>query len=74
MTTLWLLETTTSGQSNLITGRIAAAHGQFNGIRQVAPVCTPPNICFLGPTTTTTTTSFNGLFFQDNLGKPAPKR
>ena len=28
----------TSGQSNLITGRIAAAHGQFSGICQVAPV------------------------------------
>jgi len=27
-------------QSNLTTGRIAAAHGRFNGIRQVAPVCT----------------------------------
>jgi len=30
----------TSGQSDLTTGRIAAAHGQFNGIQQVAPVCT----------------------------------
>jgi len=40
----------TSGQSNLITGRIAAAHGRFSGIRQVAPVRNPPNICFLGPT------------------------
>jgi len=40
----------TSGQSNLTTGRIAAAHGRFNGIRQVAPVCIPPNIRFLGPT------------------------
>ena len=27
------------GQSNLSTGRIAAAHGQFSGIRHVAPVC-----------------------------------
>jgi len=34
----------TSGQSNLTTGRIAATHGRFNGIRQVAPVCTPPNM------------------------------
>ena len=25
-------------------------HGRFNGIRQVVPVCTPPNTCFLGPT------------------------
>ena len=39
----------TSGQSNLTTGRIAAAHRRFNGIRQVAPVCTSPNACFLGP-------------------------
>ena len=31
-------------------GRIAAAHGRFNGIRQLAPVCTPPNACFPGPT------------------------
>jgi len=31
-------------------GRIAAAHGQFSGIRQVVSVCTPPNTCFLGPT------------------------
>jgi len=30
----------TSGQSNLTTGRITAAHGRFNGIRQVAAVCT----------------------------------
>jgi len=40
----------TSGQSNLTTGRIAAAHGRFNGIRQVAPVCTLSNTCFHGPT------------------------
>ena len=40
----------TSGQSNLTTGRIATTHGRFNGIRQVAPVCTIPNTCFLGPT------------------------
>jgi len=51
----WLLrlihsQTKTSGQSNLTTGRIADAHGRFNGIRQVAPLCTPPNTCFLGPT------------------------
>jgi len=30
----------TSGQSNLTKGCIAAAHGWFNGIEQVAPVCT----------------------------------
>ena len=30
----------TSGHSNLTTGRIAAAHGRFSGIRQVTPVCT----------------------------------
>ena len=29
-------------------GRIVAAHGRFNGISQVAPVCTGPNTCFLG--------------------------
>jgi len=29
----------TSGQRNLTTDRIAAAHGQFSGIRQVVPVC-----------------------------------
>ena len=38
-----------SGYSNLTTGRIAAAHGRFNGIRQVAQVCTPPNTCLIGP-------------------------
>jgi len=30
----------TTGQSKLTTGLITAAHGQFNVIRQVAPVCT----------------------------------
>ena len=40
----------TSGQNNLTTGRIAAAQRRFNGICQVAPVCTPPDTCFLGPT------------------------
>jgi len=39
--------TITSGQSNLTVGRVVAAHGRFTGIRQVAPVCTPPNTCFL---------------------------
>jgi len=31
----------TSGQSNFTNGRIAAAHGLFNDIQQVAQVCTP---------------------------------
>ena len=39
----------TSGQSNLTTGHIASAHGPFSGICHVAPVCIPPNTCFLGP-------------------------
>jgi len=30
----------TSGQRNLTRGRIAAAHGRFNRIRQMAPMCT----------------------------------
>jgi len=29
---------------------IADAHGRFNRIRQVMPMCTPSNTCFLGPT------------------------
>ena len=41
----WLYWFQTSGQSNL-TERL---HGWFSGIRQVATVCTPPIICFLGP-------------------------
>jgi len=36
-----LIALTISGQSNLTTGRIAATHGQFNGICQVVPVVTP---------------------------------
>jgi len=39
-----------SGQSNLTTGRTAAARGQFDAIRQVAPVCTLSATCFFGPT------------------------
>jgi len=31
----------TSGQCSLTRGRIVAAHGRFNGILQMAPVCTP---------------------------------
>jgi len=30
--------------------RIAAEHGRFSRIRQVAQMCTPSNTCFLGPT------------------------
>ena len=43
--------------------RIAAAHGRFNGIRQVAPVCIPPNNASLGPpeSTTQTATNPNGI-------------
>jgi len=29
--------------------RIPTAQGRFSDIRQVAPVCTQPNACFLGP-------------------------
>jgi len=39
----------TSGQSNLTTGRIAAAHRRFSGIRQMTLSCTRCNTCFLGP-------------------------
>jgi len=39
---------TTSGQSNLTQkGRIAATHGRFNRILQVAPMCASSNTCFL---------------------------
>jgi len=47
----------TSGQSNLTAGRIAAAHGQFNGIRQMAPVCTHLIHGSLGPSERTTQTA-----------------
>jgi len=30
-------------------GRITAAHERYNGIRQVAPMCTTSNTCFPGP-------------------------
>ena len=39
-----------SGHSNSTTSRIAATRGRFAVIRQVAPMYTPPNTCFLGPT------------------------
>jgi len=38
-------EESTSGQSNLTTGHIAASHVRFTGIRQIAPVCTRYLIC-----------------------------
>jgi len=38
---LFIVIVITSGQSNLTTGCIAAARGRFNGIHQVASVCTP---------------------------------
>jgi len=42
--------TITSGQIIWQKGRITAtAHGRYSGICQVAPVCTTPNTCFLGP-------------------------
>jgi len=34
-------EIITSGQSNLTKDRITTIHGWFNGIQQVAPMCTP---------------------------------
>ena len=34
----------------MTTGGIAVVHIRFSGIRQVAPVCTPSNTWFLGPT------------------------
>ena len=43
-------ENLTSDQTNLTTGRIAAALGRFSGIHQVAPACTPSNTCFVGLT------------------------
>jgi len=47
----------TSGPSNLTKGRIAAAHGRFSRIRQMAPVCTPSNTYFFGPHESTTQTA-----------------
>ena len=44
-----ILVTKTSGQSNLTTGCIATAHKWFNGICQVAPVCTRLIHAFFGP-------------------------
>jgi len=39
-----------SRPSGIVTARIAAEHGSFNRIRHVAPVCTPYNTWFIGPT------------------------
>jgi len=39
----------TSGQSNLKRGRIAAAHGRFSGIRQMALVCSHLIHASVGP-------------------------
>jgi len=36
-----MMATIASGQSNLRKDRIGAADGQFNHIRQVAPMCPP---------------------------------
>ena len=41
----------------MTTGCMGAAHGGFIGICQVAPVCIPPNTCFLGPPESTTETA-----------------
>ena len=49
-TRLWAMHLLTNGQSKLIKDRIAAPHGQLNRIRQVAPMWTPSNTCFVGPT------------------------
>jgi len=38
-------------------GHIAISQGRFSGIRQVAPVCTSPNTCFLGSPEFTTQTA-----------------
>jgi len=43
--------------NNLTQGRIAAAHGRFSHICQVAPMCTPSNTCFLQCTTQTASQS-----------------
>ena len=41
----------TISQHNLTQGRIAAAHGRFNHIHQLAQMCTPvSHMCFLGLT------------------------
>jgi len=45
-----IIITVDSCQSNLTEGRIAVAHGRFNRIRQVAPMCTSSNTWFPGPT------------------------
>ena len=42
--------TTISGQIDLTSGRISAAHRQFSRIRQLAPLCTLSSTRILGPT------------------------
>jgi len=37
----------------VVTSHIATEHGSFSCISQVAPICTPSNIWFLGPTQVT---------------------
>jgi len=49
MCTVGFTKITTSGQSNLTTGRISAAHGHFNHTRHVVPMCTRCNTSFPGP-------------------------
>jgi len=34
---------------NSTTSHISAAHGWFSDTHKVAPVCTKPSTCFLGP-------------------------
>ena len=51
---------------------ISVAHGQFSGIRQVAPACTPPNTCFLCPIRVQ---SPNGISIGSAIfGRPFVKR
>ena len=40
----------TSGKNNLTTGRIAAAHGRFNGFARWRLCAPKPNTCFIGLT------------------------
>jgi len=44
------LQMQTSGKSHLTLGCITTAHWRFSRIHQVAPMCTPSNTWFLGPT------------------------
>ena len=54
-------------------GRIAAAHGRFNCICQVVPMCTRSNTCFLGPTRVhipTDISTGSAVFAQLTTGSP----